>query len=88
MYMFLIRDGDVHFNDQIPKYVEELVEATKNIESSNGKLVDWSQVTIWDLASQLSGLGNIRKRIEVVRRLWRYAHSLQSVMRIMHFRSW
>jgi CubicO group peptidase (beta-lactamase class C family) len=58
VYLFLIRDGDQHFNDPITKYVPELAGLDNvGMESPNGITPNWSEITIGELASHMSGLG-------------------------------
>ena len=54
MYMFLIHDGDKHFNDPIADHVPALLQAAD--ESWNPIAPNWTEITIGDLAGQMAGL--------------------------------
>lgn len=58
VYMFLIREGDQRFNDPITKYIPQLaVAVASNGSSSNAGTPNWNEITIGQLASHISGLG-------------------------------
>jgi hypothetical protein len=53
----LVADGFTHFNDPITKYVPELAALNARQKDSNSIMkVDWDDVTLEALASQMSGL--------------------------------
>jgi CubicO group peptidase (beta-lactamase class C family) len=54
VYTLLVNYGWEHWNDCIMKYLPELQHADHNPSVAH---VDWSKITIGDLASQLSGIG-------------------------------
>lgn len=57
VYVFLIRDGDQHFNDPVTKYILELAAAVASTTASpNGITANWTEITIGQLASHMSGL--------------------------------
>lgn len=56
IYTFLILDGDTHFQEPITKYVPELAALAKTRTNAVND-VQWEDVTLGDLASQLSGIG-------------------------------
>ena len=56
---FLVQDGDAHWNDPVVKYVPELAEMsakTKGESLDPVTDVDWEDVTLGALASQMSGI--------------------------------
>lgn len=53
MYMFLVSDGDRHFNDPIAEHVPALLKAGS---SWNPITPEWNDITIGDLAGQMAGL--------------------------------
>ncbi|OCL14694.1 beta-lactamase/transpeptidase-like protein [Glonium stellatum] len=53
---FLAEVGDTHFNEPITKFVPELANATKP-GSDVVRYVNWEEVTIGGLASQMAGIG-------------------------------
>ena len=53
LYVFLIHDGDRHFNDPIADHVPELLQAEDNWNSITPA---WNDITIGDLAGQMAGL--------------------------------
>lgn len=56
VFALLIEQGDANFNDPITKYVPELMDASlKPNDPINA--VQWKDVTIGALASQMSGIG-------------------------------
>jgi hypothetical protein len=58
---FLAEAGDEHFNTPITKFVPELAEIAANASAVGPdaiRNVDWEDVTIGSLASQISGIGN------------------------------
>ena len=63
VYLFLIKQGFVHFNDPITNYIPELAAAVQaqgqNGTGDDGAFdhVQWDEVTIGALASQSSGIG-------------------------------
>lgn len=57
VYLFLIHEGDEHFNDPVTKYIPQLATAAaSNHTSRNGVTPNWNEITIGQLASQMSGL--------------------------------
>jgi hypothetical protein len=58
VFSFLAQDGDRHFNDPITKYVPELAAISEAQRQSTDPLtvVDWEDVTIGALASQMAGI--------------------------------
>jgi CubicO group peptidase (beta-lactamase class C family) len=56
VYLFLIRDGDRHFNELITSYIPELATAAPNMDSQNGVTPNWNEITIGQLASYMAGL--------------------------------
>lgn len=57
VYVFLIRDGDQHFNDPVTKYIPELATAAASTPAApNGITANWTEITIGQLASHMSGL--------------------------------
>ena len=54
-YMLLIRDGEKHLNTAVADIIPGLKQLSYN--SSTGVLIDWTQVTVADLMSQMSPLG-------------------------------
>jgi CubicO group peptidase (beta-lactamase class C family) len=55
MYLWLIEDGDVHWNDPITDFVPELAKAAKT--SDGVTHVSWNEVTVGELASHMAGIG-------------------------------
>lgn len=53
MYMFLVSDGDRHFNDPIAEHVPALLKAGPEW---NTVTPEWNDITIGDLAGQMAGL--------------------------------
>ena len=67
VWLFLIKAGDVYFNQPITQYVPELLTAAE-LESTNATaiadnvdFVRWSDVTIGELASHMAGLDKERR---------------------------
>ncbi|MCJ1437888.1 hypothetical protein MMC27_007275 [Xylographa pallens] len=62
VWLFLIKAGDVHFNQPITQYVPELLTAAESENTNvtetgnNVDFVRWSDVTIGELASHMAGL--------------------------------
>ncbi|GIZ47624.1 hypothetical protein CKM354_001071200 [Cercospora kikuchii] len=57
VYAFLIHEGFARDGDSVTKFIPELAETAKgNLMSDNGRLVNWTDVTVGDLASQLGGI--------------------------------
>ena len=54
MYLFLISNGDLHFNDPVSRFVPELLQ---DAPSWNSLTPNWTEITVGDLASQMGGLG-------------------------------
>lgn len=54
-YLLLIRDGEAHLNTAVADLIPELKRVSYN--STTGVLIDWTQVTVADLMSQMSPLG-------------------------------
>lgn len=66
VYIFLMSDGDVHFNDPITKYIPELLMANRSTAHNRSEWTDrtsWSDVTIGALASHMAGIGPECKRL-------------------------
>lgn len=60
-YVFLISEGDSHWNQPITRYIPELAKVVNQTkQSANGILPCWEHITIVDLATHLAGLTNIR----------------------------
>lgn len=57
VYTLLVNYGWKHWNDSIMKYLPELHDAAHLDHDTSVAHVDWSKITIGDLASQLSGIG-------------------------------
>ena len=59
VYTFLINARDAKFNDPITKYIPELHAASQVLNATENPLdhVQWEDVTIGQLASQMAGLG-------------------------------
>lgn len=55
---FLIQDSDVHFNEPVTKFVPELANISAAQDSARDpvRYVDWEDITIGSLASQMSGI--------------------------------
>ncbi|KAJ7588107.1 putative beta-lactamase [Mycena floridula] len=54
VYTYLIELGDASWSDPVTKYIPELQNAP---ESDSVSSVSWADITVGDLASQLSGIG-------------------------------
>jgi hypothetical protein len=63
VFALLIEKGDVNFNDPVTKYVPELRDAPRNTGAINA--VQWDDVTIGNLASQMSGIGRDCKLLKL-----------------------
>jgi Beta-lactamase class C and other penicillin binding proteins len=57
VYTLLVNYGWEHWDDSITKYLPELQGAANLDDDTSVAHVDWSKITIGDLASQLSGIG-------------------------------
>ncbi|OKP12042.1 Beta-lactamase-like protein [Penicillium subrubescens] len=57
VYTLLVNYGWEHWNDCIMEYLPELQDAADLNHDPSVAHVDWSKITIGDLASQLSGIG-------------------------------
>ncbi|KAJ0419587.1 beta-lactamase/transpeptidase-like protein [Aspergillus carlsbadensis] len=58
VYTLLVNYGWQHWDDSITQYLPELQGAAANLDDGTSVThVDWSQITIGHLASQLSGIG-------------------------------
>jgi len=69
VYLFLIREGDQHWNDPITKYIPELAAAAAtsfNSSSTDGIMPDWNEITIGQLASQMSGISTDCKWAQIL----------------------
>jgi hypothetical protein len=55
---YLAQDGDVHWNEPITKYVPEVAELSERSKGKRNALwdVDWEDITLGALASQVSGI--------------------------------
>lgn len=56
VYSLLLRGGFDVFEDPVAKYVPELQEADENSNINAVQDVDWKEITVGALASQLSGI--------------------------------
>jgi hypothetical protein len=56
IYTWLVQDGDVRWNEAITKYVPELAAVANKSEADAVANVDWNDVTIGALASQMAGI--------------------------------
>jgi CubicO group peptidase (beta-lactamase class C family) len=56
IYTWLIQDGDTRWNEPITKYVPELAAVADRAKDDPVENVDWGEVTIGALASQLAGI--------------------------------
>lgn len=56
VYTLLVNYGWEHWDDSITKYLPELQDAANLDDDTSVAHVDWSKITIGDLASQLSGI--------------------------------
>ncbi|PPJ54703.1 hypothetical protein CBER1_05995 [Cercospora berteroae] len=57
VYTFLIHEGLARDGDPVNKHIPELTEIAKgDLMSEDGRLVNWTDVTVGDLASQLGGI--------------------------------
>ncbi|PIA92030.1 hypothetical protein CB0940_09539 [Cercospora beticola] len=57
VYTFLIHEGFTRDGESVARYIPELAEIAKgDLMSDNGRLVNWTDVTVGDLASQLGGI--------------------------------
>ncbi len=52
IYLLLIKSGDIYFHDLITKFVPELLAASQSASDDGLDYVDWSSVTIGNLASR------------------------------------
>ncbi|GFF55231.1 hypothetical protein IFM46972_10215 [Aspergillus udagawae] len=57
VYTLLVNYGWEHWDDSITKYLPELQGAANLDDDTSVAHIDWSKITIGDLASQLSGIG-------------------------------
>ncbi|CZR51197.1 uncharacterized protein PAC_01072 [Phialocephala subalpina] len=59
VYTFLIQAGDKKWNDLVTKYIPELLSAAEALNSTANPIdhVSWEDVTLWELASHLAGIG-------------------------------
>ena len=59
VYTFLIEAGDSKWNDPITKYVPELLEVAQALNATENSIdhLDWEDITVGDLASQLADIG-------------------------------
>ena len=71
LLLFLIADGEKHFNNPITEYIPELRKAARNTAGNTTErndLVDftrWEDITVLELASHLAGLGRDCKFIPI-----------------------
>lgn len=56
IYTWLVQDGDTRWNEPITKYVPELAAVADKAKSDPVDNVDWGEVTIGALASQMAGI--------------------------------
>lgn len=57
VYIFLIQDGDIHWNEPITKYIPELAAAVaNNTTAPNGVTPKWNEITLGQLCNHMSGL--------------------------------
>ena len=64
VFALLIEKGDVNFNDPITKYVPELMDVCLE-QSGAVNAVQWNDVTLGALASQMSGIGRDCKLVKL-----------------------
>jgi len=59
VYTFLIQAGDRKLNDPITDYIPELQAAALSLNATQDPIdyVSWEDVTVWEVASQMAGLG-------------------------------
>ena len=57
VFAFLVEKGDANFNDPITKYVPELRDSHLVKQRGVVNAVQWNDVTLGALASQMSGIG-------------------------------
>lgn len=57
IYLLLIESGDIHFHEPITNFVPELLAASQATSDDDLDYVDWSSVTIGNLASHMAGIG-------------------------------
>jgi CubicO group peptidase (beta-lactamase class C family) len=57
IYLLLIESGDIHFHEPITNFVPELLAASRATPDDDLDYVDWSSVTIGNLASHMAGIG-------------------------------
>jgi CubicO group peptidase (beta-lactamase class C family) len=57
IYLLLIESGDMHFHEPITNFVPELLAASQATSDDDLDYVDWSSVTIGNLASHMAGIG-------------------------------
>ncbi|KAI5464348.1 beta-lactamase/transpeptidase-like protein [Mariannaea sp. PMI_226] len=57
VYMMLVNFGWKHWDDSVTRFIPELAKSTNDHTSSPIEHVNWDEVTIGSLASQLSGAG-------------------------------
>ncbi|KAE9374293.1 beta-lactamase/transpeptidase-like protein [Stipitochalara longipes BDJ] len=57
IYLLLIEAGDVHFHEPITNFVPELLAAPQATSDDDLDFVDWTSVTVGNLASHMSGIG-------------------------------
>jgi CubicO group peptidase (beta-lactamase class C family) len=56
IYTWLVQDGDTRWNEPITKYVPELAAVADRAKNDPVGNVDWEEVTIGALASQMAGV--------------------------------
>lgn len=66
VYAFLIQAGEVHWGEPVTRWVPALANAT---DSQSADFVDWTAVTLGDLAGHLAG---IARDCKLVNKEWRY----------------
>lgn len=57
VYTLLVNYGWEHWDEEVTQYLPELKNAIDSPGDSSLTSVDWSKITVGDLASQLSGIG-------------------------------
>lgn len=70
VYTLLVNYGWEHWDEEVTQYLPELKNAIDSPGDSSLTSVDWSKITVGDLASQLSGIGRDCES-SVLKRLFR-----------------
>lgn len=56
VYTWLVQDGDSKWNEPITKYVPELKAAAGKAKEDPVRYVDWDEISVGSLASQMGGI--------------------------------